>query len=314
MTSGDSESGASRWWTYQRERFPVVAHGVLIAAFSASAVSFSALLRHASPPPAAASYFIAFATSFLLFLQLRIADEHKDFEDDSRHRPYRPVPRGLVSLRELAVIGVVAAAVQLLLAFSLSWRLVVLLVFTWSYLALMTKEFFMRDWIVARPITYLWTHMLIVPLADFYATACDWLRAGTTAPPGLFWFIAVSFGNGVALEIGRKIRAPEGEEPGVRTYSVLWGRVRATCAWLTVLVLTAGGAALAAQRIQFFTPLAVTLGTLLAAAVALAWMFLDRPTTRRARFIEHFSAMWTICLYLMLGVIPLALRWIKAPP
>ena len=34
-----------RWWIYQRERFPVLAHGLLIAAFSSSAVCFSQLLR-----------------------------------------------------------------------------------------------------------------------------------------------------------------------------------------------------------------------------------------------------------------------------
>jgi len=34
-----------RWWAYQRERFPVVAHGVLIAAFSISAVAYTGILR-----------------------------------------------------------------------------------------------------------------------------------------------------------------------------------------------------------------------------------------------------------------------------
>ena len=37
----------NRWWVYQRERFPIFAHGLLIAAFSFSAVSFSMLLREA---------------------------------------------------------------------------------------------------------------------------------------------------------------------------------------------------------------------------------------------------------------------------
>jgi hypothetical protein len=35
----------NRWWIYQRERFPVGAHGPVILAFSLSAVSYSALLR-----------------------------------------------------------------------------------------------------------------------------------------------------------------------------------------------------------------------------------------------------------------------------
>src|SRR5262249_35693743 len=73
---------ASRWWTYQRERFPVLAHGPLIAAFSLSAVSFSSLLRGRTELPDAKTAVVAFATSFLFFLQLRLADEFKDFEED----------------------------------------------------------------------------------------------------------------------------------------------------------------------------------------------------------------------------------------
>ena len=45
-------------------------------------------------------------------LQLRLADEFKDFEEDSRYRPYRPVPRGLVSLRDLAWVWAGCIALQ----------------------------------------------------------------------------------------------------------------------------------------------------------------------------------------------------------
>src|SRR6266571_4886269 len=106
---------ANRWWVYQRERFPVLGHGPLIAAFSFSAVCFSALLRRQSELPPVRTCLVAFGTAFLFFLQLRIADEFKDFEEDSRYRPYRAVPRGLVSLRELGVLGVIAAVIQFLL-------------------------------------------------------------------------------------------------------------------------------------------------------------------------------------------------------
>src|SRR5262249_2790594 len=133
---------ANRWWVYQRERFPVLAHGLLIAAFSFSAVCFSALLRGQTTLPSAASAVVAFGTAFLFFLQLRIADGSKAFEEDSRYRPYRPVPRGLVSLRELGVLGALAALVQLGLALWLEPSLALLLALTWTYLALMSKEFF----------------------------------------------------------------------------------------------------------------------------------------------------------------------------
>ena len=125
----------------------------------------------------------------LFFLQLRIADEFKDFDEDSRYRPYRAVPRGLVTLRELGVVFVVAAAVQLSVALFWNPLLVYVLLPAWCYLAAMSREFGARQWLKARPITYLWTHMLIMPIVDFYAAASDWLSYSRRPPTGLLFFL-----------------------------------------------------------------------------------------------------------------------------
>ncbi|MFN0085424.1 MAG: UbiA family prenyltransferase [Blastocatellia bacterium] len=297
-----------KWWTYQRERFPIFAHAPLIAAFSFSAVSYSFLLRGERGLPRAGAVIVAFVTSFLFFLQLRIADEFKDFEEDSRYRPYRPVPRGLVSLRELGVIGVAGAAIQLALALRMAPGLIVVLLLTWTYLALMSCEFFAREWLKSRPVTYMWTHMLIMPLIDLYATACDWLVAGAPRPRGVFWFLAVSFFNGMVVEIGRKLRAPEDEEAGVETYTVVWGRTRAVLAWLGVLSMTAICAALAAREIDFVRPVAVLLLALLTAATAISLRFLHRPVRARAKLFEMMAGVWTLLMYLSLGAIPVFVR------
>jgi hypothetical protein len=289
----------------------VLAHGPLILAFSFSAVSFSFLLRGGHGFPARASLVVAFVTSFVFFLQLRIADEFKDFEEDSRYRPYRAVPRGLVSLRELGVVFVVGGLLQLGLALWLRpLGLAGLLLVVWLYLALMSREFFVRDWIKARPFTYMWTHMLIMPLIDFYATACDWMASGfARAPTGVFWFLLVSFFNGIVIEIGRKLRAPTDEEPGVQTYTALWGRTPAVLAWLAALVLTALCAWQAARRIGLAAPVITLLAVLLIAASLIGWRFVQVPVTKRARLFEPFSGAWTLLMYLSLGALPL---WWKA--
>ena len=62
------------------------------------------------------SLLIAFVSCLLFFAQLRIADEFKDIDEDTRYRPYRPVPRGLVRLAELRNVFIGAAVIQLLLA------------------------------------------------------------------------------------------------------------------------------------------------------------------------------------------------------
>lgn len=296
---------ANKWWSYQRERFPLFAHTPLVAAFSFSAISYSSLLRGEGSWPDPKAALVAFITALLFFLQLRIADEFKDFEEDARYRPYRPVPRGLVKLRELGFLGALSALTQLLLALWLQPALVVLLLLTWAYLALMSHEFFVRDWLKARPVTYLWTHMLIIPLVDFYATGCDWLVSGSRQPNGLLWFLLASFTNGIVIEIGRKLRAPETEEEGVQTYTVLWGRTRAVVAWLMAMSTTAILAVLAARNIAFVLPVLLVLLPLLTAAVAIALSFLQSPESSRAKRFEAMSGVWTLGLYLSLGAIPM---------
>lgn len=299
----------NRWWTYQRERFPLIAHGVLIAAFSFSAVSFSRLLRGRNDLPTFQAALVAFVTAFLFFLQLRIADEFKDFDEDSRYRPYRPVPRGLVTLRELAILGVLCAAVQLGLGVWLQPSLILLLILAWVYLAAMTKEFFIGEWLKDHPVPYMLSHMMIIPLVDLYATACDWWPAAEGVPRGLGWFLAVSYTNGIVIETGRKIRTPPDEEPGVNTYSALWGPSNATRVWLGAMLLTAIFAAFAAQSIDFLVPVSVVLSVLLLLAAWTVWRFLKHPTAGAGKGIENLSGLWTVLMYLILGAVPLVWRW-----
>jgi 4-hydroxybenzoate polyprenyltransferase len=309
MEAPVGKRSVNRWWIYQRERFPVLAHGLLIGAFSLSAVSYSHLVRGAAGFPSWQSCLVAFLSSFLFFLQLRIADEFKDFEEDSTYRPYRPVPRGLVSLRDLGWVWAGCIAIQLGLALWLAPGLIVLLAITWLYLGLMSKEFFARRWLKARPITYMVTHMAIMPLVDLYTTACDWVPAGFRRPPhGLLWFLLVSFFNGMVVEIGRKIRSPQDEERGVETYSFLWGRQTAVMVWLGMLAVTGSFAYLAASGIDFARSASILLGLVFLAAVGVSVYFLRESVSKRGKYIEAMAGVWSLLLYLSLGVIPIVLR------
>jgi 4-hydroxybenzoate polyprenyltransferase len=308
-TAPDRPTWPARWWIYQRERFPIVAHGILILAFSSSAVSFSSLLRGNVQLPSLLVVTVAFGTAFLFFLQLRIADEFKDFEEDARYRPYRAVPRGLISLRELGVLGIFASVIQLLLGLALDASIVMLLAVAWVYLTLMSKEFFVGEWLKRHPIPYLISHMVIIPLVDFYATACDWWPVGTGMPRGLGWFVAASYSNGIVIEIGRKIRGPADEEVGVNTYSAIWGPRIAVLVWLSAMAATAVFATLAAAQIDFVIPVATVLATMLLTAGLLSWRFLAAPTARRSKRIETLAGVWTISLYLSIGAVPLLWRW-----
>ncbi|MBV9759376.1 MAG: UbiA family prenyltransferase [Acidobacteriaceae bacterium] len=294
----------SRWWIYQRERFPVISHSALIAAFSLSAVCYSRLRRGAEGFPDLHTAIVAFVCSFLLFLQLRIADEFKDAAEDAQFRPYRPVPRGLVSLKELGWIACGAGAIQLALAVSLSPSLSLLLFLCWAYMGLMTREFFVPAWLKAHPFHYLWTHMIILPVMDLYVTACDWQPTGRI-PRGLGWLLLVSFLNGVVIEIGRKLRAPADEEAGVDTYSRLWGMRGASAAWFGAMVLTGACAWQAARIVHFGGALLGLVSLLLASAAIVLIRFLGNPEGGAGKRVETMSGIWSILLYLSIGLAPL---------
>ncbi|WP_199333529.1 UbiA family prenyltransferase [Oculatella sp. FACHB-28] len=301
-----------RWWTYLQERFPLVKNGLLIACFSFSAVSYSALLRGPIEGRTSLQTFgaacIAFLITFLFFLQLRIADEFKDYADDFRYRPYRAVPRGLVSLKELGIVGISSAFIQLGLILALSPFLAPLLLLVWGYLGLMTKEFFVPAWLKGHPVVYMLSHMVIMPLIALSATACDWLSAGVAPSQGVVWFSVVSYLIGLVLEIGRKIRAPKDEERGVETYSALWGRQNAVRAWLGAIWLTTLASLLAALYIRFAPLFTIVLLLLLTAAVFVAWRFWYHPVRQWATRIDLVSGVWALTIYLCLGIVPVLLR------
>lgn len=294
-----------KWWIYQRERFPLLAHGPLILAFSSCAVSYVALLMDRGIP-SWTSYAVAFVVCLVFFLQLRIADEFKDREEDARWRPYRPVPRGLIRLAELRVVFIIGAVLQAGLAYALSPALLWVLLLGWVYLALMSVEFFCRDWLKARPMIYLLTHMGIMPLVDLFATACVWSMDHGTMPEGLTWFLAASFCNGVMIEIGRKLRQPAQEEEGVETYSALWGKRRAVMTWQMAMAATLFCAWNAGRAIGFDLPIVLSLGLLMAGSIVLAKNY--TLTSMKGSHLEKMSALWTLVLYLTLGIIPLLNR------
>ncbi|MDP3737624.1 MAG: UbiA family prenyltransferase [Hyphomonadaceae bacterium] len=298
---------AARLWEYQAERFPVFKHGALIAAFGASAVCLSALLRNAVP--SIQSIVVAVVVLFGLFFQLRVADEHKDNEEDTKFRPERPVPRGLVTLSELRWTAFAVGVVQLVLSALLGWMLIGLLLVVWAWMALMTKEFFAPRMLKKSPVLYLVSHMMVMPLIDLYATACDWGTAGDSGHQGfgltLGGFLLLSLINGTVIELSRKSWAPGMEREGVETYSKLWKPGGAGVA-IMVVVLT-GLAVSAFVHVRSGAGIWFLFGLLLIAAWA-AYSAIDyggTPTEKTSKRLEMTAGVYVLANYLLLGVLPL---------
>ncbi|EEX74935.1 UbiA family prenyltransferase [Leptotrichia hofstadii] len=86
-----------------------------------------------------------FIIIFMFFFQLRITDEFKDYEEDLKYRSYRPVQRGVISLKTLRKIGIATVIVQIILAHVINPKLIYFMLLVWIYMFLMTKEFFYKE-------------------------------------------------------------------------------------------------------------------------------------------------------------------------
>ena len=74
---------------------------------------------------------------------------------------------------------------------------------------------------------------------------------------------------------------------------------------LAALLLTAGCAPAAAHRIGHAPAVGLVLAFLLGTGFLLARRFLASPSGPRSRWLNHFSGIWTLVLYLSLGIVPL---------
>ena len=90
-------------------------------------------------------------------------------------RPNLPVPRGVISLKELFYIAITLIIIQITLQIIFFPKMLFLYVFVMLYMFLMLKEFFMADWLKRNQFFYVITHIAIVPVVDIW-------RA--TRPPG----------------------------------------------------------------------------------------------------------------------------------
>jgi len=298
-TQANDPSGTlARWATYFKERFPPGQYAVALGAFTWATLAYTQAVHGKGGLPGAHSFVVGFAVTYLLFLQLRILDEFKDFEEDAKFRPYRPVPRGLVSLRSLARLWLIAAAIQIVLAASIGERPVALLLLILAYSGLMRVEFFVRDWLKAHALAYMGSHMLIVPMIAAFIAACSGKPYTLAELAAFFGFTYLNFS---VFELGRKIWAPQEERTGVETYSALWGLRKAAWAWLAAMWSAAALGLLAAYRVGITWPYAAMAVVLATIATAMAARFFANLTQAKGNTFRIASAVWLLGVHITFG-------------
>ena len=266
-----------------------------------------------------------FIIIFMFFSQLRITDEFKDYEEDLKYRPYRPVQRGIISLKALGKIGIATIIIQIILAHVINPKLIYFMLLVWVYMFLMTKEFFIKKWLTERILIYALSHvviMIFITLVIVKGTGyilqhhfsetlyLSLERYEKNIFIGLIPLFALNYLNGIVLEIGRKTRRANEEEYGVQTYSQLWGRKKAVfilCILYAIeYILVLLG--LSNMYKEFFMTGTLILTITLVISIYFMIKFLKKDLT--GKIPENISGIWILISSMNMGLIQYAVFYI----
>ena len=259
-----------------------------------------------------------FIIIFMFFFQLRITDEFKDYEEDLKYRSYRPVQRGVISLKTLRKIGIATVIVQIILAHIINPKLIYFMLLVWIYMFLMTKEFFIKNWLTERILIYALSHVvimifitLVIVKGTGYILESHFLETLYLSLEkyeknifiGLISLFALNYLNGIVLEIGRKTRRADEEEHGVQTYSKLWGRKKAviilSLLFIIEYLLVILGLTHTYKEYFFFGGL--TLLVILVVSIYFMVKFLKKDLS--GKIVETVSGLWIIFSSMSLGLL-----------
>ena len=266
-----------------------------------------------------------FIIIFMFFFQLRITDEFKDYEEDLKYRSYRPVQRGIISLKTLRKIGIATVIVQIILAHVINPKLIYFMLLVWIYMFLMTKEFFIKNWLTERILIYALSHVvimifitLVIVKGTGYILESHFLetlylsleRYEKNIFIALIPLFALNYLNGIVLEIGRKTRRANEEEYGVQTYSKLWGRKKAVfilCILYAIeYILVLLG--LSNMYKEFFMTGTLILTITLVISIYFMIKFLKKDLT--GKIPENISGIWILISSMNMGLIQYAVFYI----
>jgi 4-hydroxybenzoate polyprenyltransferase len=224
---------------------------------------------------------------------MRLFDDLKDVAADQQLFPERPVPRGLVSPRDLwrMVLGVhvLLLTINLLIPLAFPWLLVAL-AFTW----LTFKWFFARPFISTRLIVAFITHQPVGFLLNIWVASALISGTSVTLHDNRVLFLCFLFITPVMLwEISRKIKA-QGTENEYVTYSKILGPQLAAYLLLMVASILSGGLIWAGDTLGVL-PLHIYLqGILFLGFAIVVFRFLLNPI-RKNLILKEASILLAMC-------------------
>jgi 4-hydroxybenzoate polyprenyltransferase len=215
----------ANWRIFQRERFPLHTHLPLIFALVLAHAGFDAVL-----------FFVLLS----FFFRMRLFDEIKDYATDCDKNPSRPLPRGILRVRDLQRMIFMLFGFEIVIAAAFNPIALAVLLPAQGYSFLMYKEFFIGKFLRLHLTTYAICHTAVMILLSALCSAWIWKCFPWQLEAGRWIFAFACFCIFNVFEFGRKTFARIEEKPGVDSYSKVWGRGGAVALNLSQVLLSLG--------------------------------------------------------------------------
>ncbi|KAG0309105.1 hypothetical protein BGZ98_005217 [Dissophora globulifera] len=213
-------------------------------------------------------FFWTLVVETFFLITLRVMDDLKDVDTDILAHPERPLPRGLVTVREASivvhslVIFLILNGIALAIVENLACGL--LCIATTLYYYAMFKEFGCGHWLSARPILYVITHQLVVILMVLFPIAA--FHGSSSLTSILCWHAALlQFCGSFTFEVCRKLDPTAHIALG--TYLIAYGKFKTFLMILFAVAIGAWASYVMAVEIIMWP----FLGFLLLCVVVLFW-------------------------------------------
>jgi 4-hydroxybenzoate polyprenyltransferase len=304
-----------RFGLYLAERFPLLAHGILIVSYySSNAFLARTLTESGTPMHFDLATLAGIIAIFCFFFHLRVFDEHKDFDEDSRHYPDRVLQRGVITLRELRNAGIGAIIIEAIIVSVRGKASLTGWLIAFGFSLLMLKEFFAGEWLRKHFLAYALSHMTLMPLLSLFVFSFATKRYPWEAPPIFWMYSLVGFFVTLNWEVSRKIRAPEQEIEGVDSYTKIFGTYGAAYLVLLIRVIDTALVASVGFALGFERWFYLALIVLYLICLAGFFQFRFRTTPRSAKMMEIYAGVYMIVFDILVAVEIVRLRGMELGP
>ena len=240
MTMTENSPLSMRLLAYTKERFPLIPILLFVFLLTAGYAHFFATWFGVTFSWQEPKLWLTMVTVFLFMLQLRMADEIKDFQKDSIAFPERILPRGIIKLDLIRKILYSTIAIELIVSAIMGKSHVIFMIILQVWAFLMAKEFFCKEFLDKQVTLSLVLHQLILPPLALYSAfafiTIEDLVFDLALIEGLIYLSLIY----TTYELARKTWSPDRENTHADSYTRFWGIKRAVIVQvaLTLIILS----------------------------------------------------------------------------